>query len=352
MYSTYWLEIWVPETSAKRVHKILEQAPTTGHSLVRVWEHHSPEEAHTLGLNHLLDQFEEQISPLEAAGVKRQNMAVWLEGNYQQQFYLQLDPMTLMRLGQEDLKFCLTCTSETPAQWDQVKGFHQPKVVDVKDVWVEEEEERPGVALVTVNFDDGTFWTARFHTYQWLAINGPGLLRKQPYYWEPNMILVSNLEEETIQRTIVELLRQQRFEQAFSSMEPGGDTESPQHQTTIDLKILQPEAARLQLDLFQEIPRAQIIADPHFLILRSSQPSTHQDLTYLHLYLDLLDKHFPTLKAQGVQRKDLSLHLTYFYQDHCQLEFLPDLLDRMGRRGISLELSCQQVHHTVARSLE
>lgn len=352
MYTSYWLELWVPEASSRKIKSLLNLPGKKANSLVRTFEHHSPEEAHAFGINHLLDQFEAKIEAMEAAGMSRDQMSLWTEGNYEGEFSLTFDPMTLLRIGQESLKYCLTCHSAQQAQWDQSKAFSQAKIVDVRDLWVEEEATMPGIALVTVSFDDGTFWTARFHTYQWLARNSPSLLRKQSYYWSPNMILVPNLVEETVQKTIVEILRQQRFEEAFSPLEAVSDQEEGGLASTVDLKILSPDAATLRLDMFADLPRTQIVQDRHFWLLRTSIPEVSQNVAYLDFYLDLLEQHFSELRQQGIQRRDISLHLSHIYQDNCHLEFSDELFERMGRNGISLELSCQQLSTSIARCLE
>ena len=157
MFTNYWLEIWAPKASRKKMGKILSLAGDPSRSLFRAFEHNSWEEANVWELNRILDEFDQMSEPVDALGIGRQDIALWIEGNYDDRFQLDLDPMTLLRMGQEGLKLCLTCVPQQTSESEEPTTQHLPKLVDILDIWIEQEAERPEVARVTVSFDDGTF---------------------------------------------------------------------------------------------------------------------------------------------------------------------------------------------------
>ena len=166
------------------------------------------------------------------------------------------------------------------------------------------------------------------------------------------MVLVGDLSEETVKKTLAELLGKQQFEKAFSLMEPSLPSENKIEQTTVDLRIIHDQASELNLENLLSVSQAQVIQEKHFWTLRNTQtfPQTYFD--FLNYYLETLEKHLPELKARGIKRRDVSIHLSYFYEDNCHLEFLPDTLFRLGKTGIGLNLTCQKAAQGVARCLE
>lgn len=135
-------------------------------------------------------------------------------------------------------------------------------------------------------------------------------------------------------------------------MEPGLETPAEGIQTTVDLQIIHEDRPFLDLAELLGLPATHIVQDNHFWTYRNLPKYPHTYLDSLEFFLDTLEKHFALLKVQGIQRKDISIRLSYFYEENCHLEFPPTILERMGRLGIGLELSCQRAAQTVARCLE
>ena len=58
--------------------------------------------------------------------------------------------------------------------------------------------------------------------------------------------------------------------------------------------------------------------------------------------LDLIEPKYDQLKDAGVDFKDSEIWMTYFYFAQCNMEFDSVLLERMGRLGLKLCVSCYQ----------
>jgi hypothetical protein len=68
---------------------------------------------------------------------------------------------------------------------------------------------------------------------------------------------------------------------------------------------------------------------------------------FLDVFLGLLDGHFASLERIGVSRDDITVWLLYEYDEQCNLEFTAADMERLGRSGISLCISCWQAAESV-----
>jgi len=56
--------------------------------------------------------------------------------------------------------------------------------------------------------------------------------------------------------------------------------------------------------------------------------------------LDSLEGKHERLQELGIKNSDISIWLIYGYNNQCNMEFNPTTLERLGKRGITLCISC------------
>lgn len=59
-------------------------------------------------------------------------------------------------------------------------------------------------------------------------------------------------------------------------------------------------------------------------------------------FLDSLDGKYEQLQELGIESEDITIWLIYGYNNQCNMEFEPNILERMGKRGIKLCISCYE----------
>lgn len=59
-------------------------------------------------------------------------------------------------------------------------------------------------------------------------------------------------------------------------------------------------------------------------------------------FLDSLEGKFGKLRKLGIEKRDISIWLIYGYNNQCNMEFEPKILERIGKRGIKLCISCYE----------
>lgn len=70
--------------------------------------------------------------------------------------------------------------------------------------------------------------------------------------------------------------------------------------------------------------------------------SKEQYFDFINNFLDILENNYEKLNNIGVHKEDISIWLIYEYNDQCNLEFLPADMERLGKNGISLCVSCYE----------
>jgi len=60
-------------------------------------------------------------------------------------------------------------------------------------------------------------------------------------------------------------------------------------------------------------------------------------------FLDSLEGKYDQLHELEIRTNDISVWLIYGYNNQCNMEFEPSILERLGNRGIRLCISCYQV---------
>jgi hypothetical protein len=59
-------------------------------------------------------------------------------------------------------------------------------------------------------------------------------------------------------------------------------------------------------------------------------------------FLDSLEGKYDKLQELGIENNDITIWLLYGYQNQCNMEFEPKTLERLGKRGIRLCISCYE----------
>jgi hypothetical protein len=58
--------------------------------------------------------------------------------------------------------------------------------------------------------------------------------------------------------------------------------------------------------------------------------------------LDSLEGKYEKLRKLGIEKKDITIWLIYGYHNQCNMEFKPETLERLGKKGIRLCISCYE----------
>lgn len=66
----------------------------------------------------------------------------------------------------------------------------------------------------------------------------------------------------------------------------------------------------------------------------------HSDKSIISIFLDSLEGKYDKLLEIGVNRDDISIWIIYGYNHQCNMEFNPSMLERIGKEGITLCISC------------
>ncbi len=67
-------------------------------------------------------------------------------------------------------------------------------------------------------------------------------------------------------------------------------------------------------------------------------PIFYKEIAWL---LDMAEKNKEKLTELGVAFSECEIWMIYYYDKQCNMEFAPDLMERMGKLGIKLCVSCQ-----------
>lgn len=62
--------------------------------------------------------------------------------------------------------------------------------------------------------------------------------------------------------------------------------------------------------------------------------------SFIDNFLTILDGKYQQLEGIGVSRNLISFWFLYEYDEQCNIEFAPDEIEKMGKEGISLCISC------------
>ncbi len=80
--------------------------------------------------------------------------------------------------------------------------------------------------------------------------------------------------------------------------------------------------------------------NPPFWEIQFTQNENDEYISYIGLFLSILEGKYNQLNKIGVARENISIWIYYEYDGQCNLEFNPSELQRMGKEGITLCISC------------
>ena len=79
-------------------------------------------------------------------------------------------------------------------------------------------------------------------------------------------------------------------------------------------------------------------------ILEYIQKENDEYIPYIEKFLSILDGKYEQLKEIGVEREDISIWKLYAYDSQCNMEFSPKDMYALGKEGITLCVSCWDIH--------
>lgn len=62
----------------------------------------------------------------------------------------------------------------------------------------------------------------------------------------------------------------------------------------------------------------------------------------INRFLNCLEGKYEILQELGIDNNDITVWLIYGYNNQCNMEFKPTTLERLGRKGIKLCISCYE----------
>ncbi|MEM6800605.1 MAG: hypothetical protein AAF696_04325 [Bacteroidota bacterium] len=363
MKTYYWLEIWTDPGKHEKISKILGHLPSKEpRSILKFFEEERSEEPQWYKVESFLDIVEDKFDELESLGVQRKDISIWMNCAYEDESCdISLEPSTLLRLGEEGIRPCISCW-KGEAWEDFLEAESKPSFrhVEIVDIWIEREgageEMLGGRAEVTLSFDDGSVWTANFVTFQYmrsLLRSGiqDGQYLKGSYYWDKNSILIGSLKRVHIEKVIVELLEQRHFESAFVRKDVPNESDAEPGLTMMELSIIHEEGLEIEIEEILGIQEPYILKSNNFWVLKKVREESEPFVDYLGYFLDLLEDNYEALSSIGIQRRDIQINWTHQYEGSCNLELRPEILKRLGKNGIGLNLSCRQAALSIARCL-
>lgn len=356
MKTCYWLEIWADPKRYHRVCEIMGLLPESKpRSIIKIQPLEVNDEPQWYEIDSYLDMLAPKYEALEAVGVERKDISIWINVSHEEdncEFFL--DPTTILRLGEEGIKPCLTCWQGD--EWGLGTMFDDQtpseRVVNIEGMWLGEKEVQDGLPYkeLTVQFDDFSYWYARLVTYQdvfaWRKEGGT----MQPG-WQPGMILVETIQPNVIEDLVVDLLRQRRFEMAFRRL-IGDDNEQAPPEDEVALVMMHAGALASDPGQLLGLHEGVALQRKHFWTYRQQRYAGQPYVDYLSYYLDVLEGKYTSLAEAGIQRRDIVLQWLHRYEGRCHMEFRPDVLERMGKNGLGLSMTLMPFRPEVARSLE
>ncbi|MEL6673683.1 MAG: hypothetical protein AAFR61_15870 [Bacteroidota bacterium] len=365
MRTSYWLEFWVDPAKYRHVEKVLgkktEEAPR---SIMRFAETEHFDGPQWFEMVYYLDLLEGKYEPLAQQDVKRSDISLWVQCVHEEDSCeINLDPLTLLRLGEEGIKPCINAFRGKNFAEVFAEDMPVKRSVNIEDVWIEHEEDPKfpaGMieqAEVTVGFDDGSFWSGHFLTFREMkrllaACKRTGKFMSGGYFWRRNMILIHHISRKNIQKTLVDLLGQGAFEAAFERMDSAAGNDAEGAHNILELSIMHDRDLPISLSELFEVKEHETITTTNFWALTKRFDDEKPLLDYPTFFMDLLEGKYQALSAAGIQRKDIQINWTHQYVGQCNLEFRPEILERMGKNGIGLNLTIRQAARVIARHLE
>lgn len=328
----FWLEV---QTGPSLYHQMAQrwQLPHSKHArefLTIPADAALEELPECMALQHLLDAYEQKRSDLDEAGLPTGRTAIWARMNTEGP--MRLDSMILGQLGTEYLNLCLTDELSPLASR---KGPVQYLPAEVMGLWIEAEVD--GQAAYTVSLSDGSSWEGnlvRFDQIQTDIHHAEGPIPSLIY---PNATFVPWIHEKAALRVVEELLRTKRLEQVLHPTEAEFGQPEPSH-THFEIQVMH-EADTVLSRVGPILGAQEMSIRQSNQSIRISCPSYHQaGIASLEGIVNLLEKEGQALHQAGIRRQDISITWHKVYSNQLRAELPADLMYRLSRLGLSLEL--------------
>lgn len=356
MNTTHWLELWTPLSAYDDVYQALSLPRPSGQprALLKLFEQSGPSDPNWFEIDEVLDRYEETCEPLRDLGISPQEVSLWVASEHEDSFgEVILDPLMLQRMGEQGVKFCWVCQPPRWAETDELaSGPGIP--VNLRDLSSEPDEQHPELMRrVWVSLDDDTLWEATLTTYQhmhWQWGGGVGPIQVGTS-WQPGVIVVPDFTEESLERAVIDLLRERRFEQAFTCL--AGDALPAKHlrapQLTLD--IMHHGRAEAELQPLGDLLQARPYSRPN--VWSATQSCAQSDLPKLtRQWLDQIQLQWAALNRIGIHRNDLAISWHLPYEARCHLEVDPTLMSLIAHKGMSLRLQATPRPASLCRCLD
>ncbi|MEM9984542.1 MAG: hypothetical protein AAF804_05540 [Bacteroidota bacterium] len=334
MKVSYWIEVLINPEESERVLQVPGAKPLSS-NVIHFFEFSQEHSPHWCRIEDLLDQWEEYLPQFEEVGIDAPRAAVWM--NYEcgePEISLDLDPMTLARLGGAGLRLCILGNHHRPAE-PQVHWLP----TQVNGCWSEPVED---VGLpshrVEVWLDDHSVWEGYAATRPQLMGHWFKNRTKVRVSWQPGLLVVDEMDEESIENGIVALLRRGAFEQVFKPK--AGEAPAEIRESGWELNILH--------DPRQPNPLQGLNA--RFKNWRQTSLDARQET--LGEMLQELGKEYLRLKEEGFFKRDISLIWHQPYREQVRMEVNPEMMLSIGALGHHLQLASFPQAQSVARYWE
>ncbi|MEZ4827251.1 MAG: hypothetical protein R3C61_13385 [Bacteroidia bacterium] len=359
----YWLEIWTDEQKFREVNRVMgNKNPGEPRAIIRLHELTQPDEPQWFEINGFLDILEDKYEALEALGISRKQISIWVNClSEEDESQIFLDPLTLLRLGQEGVRLCITREQdalEKIVKEDSPVPFIS-RLVEISEIFIGNETDEKidsgmDATEVMVAFDDGTVWKANYLSLRQLtlmvaAARNHSERNQARYFWLPNMVVVGELSRDEIERSVIHLLRLGKFEKAFAPEEILSETE--QEEIIAELSMIHESGFMLNIEDILGIQEPYIMSSGNFWAVKKVHKTSQPSMDYINYFLDILEGKYNALAGVGIQRRDIAINWSYRYEGHCNLEFAPELLERIGKNGISFNLYLREAAKVVVREV-
>jgi len=74
--------------------------------------------------------------------------------------------------------------------------------------------------------------------------------------------------------------------------------------------------------------------------LEITEKKSDPPIYFIDLFIDYLTGNYDELVKIGIVRDNISISMTYKYDQQCNMEFSPEEAKKVGRHGIKLGISC------------
>ncbi|MDR2149132.1 MAG: hypothetical protein LBE91_22050 [Tannerella sp.] len=86
-----------------------------------------------------------------------------------------------------------------------------------------------------------------------------------------------------------------------------------------------------------------------WLVEFRSNEKGKENVDFVDYFLSILDGKYDELKQIGINRYDIFIWYVYYSAGHCNMEFSPEQMYKLGKEGISLLVSCYDADNEICK---